>query len=153
MDMSLEMDGKNPSHRPERTEATPEQLNYIRLKLTTSMNNRELAKQCNVHYNTIGNWNNSPIVQKAIIVQVEALRKDNLVGMQRLMSSIIRESSSVLDNTEVSATLKIQLIGQLFSQAGKFSGLEPPKQAEKKVTVVKSFEQLVDSEAIDVEEE
>ena len=152
MDTNIELPGVNPPHRPARTEVTPEQLRYVQLKLTTKLNNRELAKQMGVHYNTISNWNDSPLVKEAIMVQVEALRKDNLIGMQRLMASLVREASNVLDDEEVGVTLKIQLIGQLFSQAGRFAGLEPVKQAEKKVTVVKSFEQLVDSEAIDAEE-
>lgn len=152
MDTSLNLPGVNPPHRPARTEVTEEQLRYVQLKLTTKLNNRQLAKQMGVHYNTIANWNDSPLVKQAINVQVEALRKDNLIGMQRLMASLVREASNVLDDEEVGVTLKIQLIGQLFSQAGRFAGLEPVKQAEKKVTVVKSFEQMVDCEALDAEE-
>ena len=152
MDTNIQLPGVNPPHRPARTEVTPEQLRYVQLKLTTKLNNRQLAKQMGVHYNTIANWNDSPLVKEAIMTQVEALRKDNLIGMQRLMASLVREASNVLDDEEVGVTLKIQLIGQLFSQAGRFAGLEPVKQAEKKVTVVKSFEQMVDCEALDAEE-
>ena len=149
MDTSLEMPGVNPPHRPARTEATLDQLRYVQLKLTTKLNNRELAVQMGVHYNTITNWNNSPYVKQAISEQVEALRKDNLIGMQRLMTSLIREASTVLDDEEVGTTLKIQLIGQLFSQAGRFAGLEPVKESNKKVTVVKSIEQMIDCETME----
>lgn len=149
MDTSLTMPGVNPPHRPARTEATLEQLRYVQLKLTTKLNNRELALQMGVHYNTITNWNASPFVKEAINEQVEALRKDNLIGMQRLMTSLIREASGVLDDEEVGSTLKIQLIGQLFSQAGRFAGLEPVKESNKKVTVVKSIEQMIDCETME----
>jgi uncharacterized protein YjcR len=140
-----------PAHRPVRTEVTPEQLRYVQLKLTTKLTNKQIADQLNVHYNTITNWNKTEIVQNAISEQVEFIKKDNMIGMQRLMASLIREAENVLSDDEVGNTIKIQLIGQLFSQAGKFSGLEPVKQVQKQVNVVKSFEQLVDCEAIDVE--
>jgi hypothetical protein len=132
-----------PAHRPVRTIITPEQLRYIDLKLTTKLNNKQMAEQIGVHYNTITNWNNTEIVQEAIAIQVEQLRKDNLIGMQRLMTSLIREAENVLSDADVGNTIKIQLIGQLFSQAGKFAGLEPVRQVEKKVTIKKTFEQLL----------
>ena len=153
MDISTEPQGVIPAHRPTRTEITPEQLKYIQLKLTTKLSNVQMAKQLNVHYNTITNWNKSEIVQTAMAEQLECLRKDNLVGMNRLMASLIRESSNLLDDGELGVTLKIQLIGQLFAQAGKFAGLEPTKAVEKKVTVVKSIEQMINCESIDVDVE
>lgn len=153
MDISIEPKGMNPAHRPVRTEITPEQLRYVQLKLTTKLTNKDIATQLGVHYNTITNWNKTDIVQNAITEQVEFIKKDNMVGMQRLMATLIREAENVLSDEEVGNTIKIQLIGQLFSQAGKFAGLEPAKQVEKKVTVAKTFEQLVDCEAIDVDVE
>lgn len=151
LDTSIEPVGVIAPHRPVRTEITPEQARYIQLKLTTKLNNKQMAEQLGVHYNTITNWNATDIVKEALGKQVECLRKDNLVGMQKLMFSLIREAGNLLDDDDVGSSLKIQLIGQLFSQVGKFSGLEPAKTVDKKVTVIKSIEQMIDCEAIDVE--
>lgn len=145
----------NPAHRPERTELTPEQLRYIQLKFTTKLSQREIADQLGVHYNTISNWNKSPLVNRAMDAQLEALKRDNQMGAQKLMSSLIREAGNILDDPNMGNTIKVQLIGQLFSQAGKFAGLEPVKQVNKEVKIKKSFEQLidVDSEVIDIDVE
>ena len=152
LDTSIEPVGMIPAHRPTRTEITPEQIKYVQLKLTTKMNNVQMAKQLDVHYNTITNWNKSALVQREITEQIDVIRRDNAISMQGLMASLIREAGNLLDDEGVGATLKIQLIGQLFSQAGKFSGLEPVKTSEKKITVVKSIEQMIDDgEVIDVE--
>lgn len=153
MDMSIEPVGKLPAHRPVRVEVTPEQIRYIQLKLSTPMSNVAIAKQLNVHYNTITNWSKTDIVRNEIETQMEILRKDNLVGMSRLMSTIIREAEAMLGDDGLGTTLKMELIGRLFSQAGKFAGLEPAKAVEKKVTVIKSIEQMIDCEAIDVDAE
>lgn len=154
MDIVAELNEPKPAHRPVRTEITAEQLRYVQLKLTTKLTNKQIADQLNVHYNTITNWNKTNIVQNAIAEQVEFIKKDNMIGMQRLMATLIREAENVLSDEEVGNTIKIQLIGQLFSQAGKFAGLEPAKQVEKKVTVAKTFEQMIDcGDAIDVDVE
>jgi predicted DNA-binding protein YlxM (UPF0122 family) len=143
----------NPAHRPVRTVLTSQQERYVQLRLTTKLSFKQIADQIGVHYNTITNWNKTQIVQDAIEEQIIQVRKDNMIGMQRLMGSLIREAENVLSDDEVGNTIKIQLIGQLFSQAGKFSGLEPVKQVQKQVNVVKSFEQMVDCGAIDVDVE
>lgn len=142
-----------PPHRPTRTELTPEQIRYVQLKFTTKLSQREIADMLGVHFNTITNWNKSPLVDRAMNEQLEALKRDNQMGAQKLMASLIREAGNILDDPHMGNTIKVQLIGQLFSQAGKFAGLEPPKQVQKEVKVKKSFEELIDADAelIDVD--
>lgn len=135
----------NPPHRPVREEPTPEQERYAFLKASTNLSQRQIAEQLGVHHNTISNWNKSPLVQKLINEQIEIMRKDNMIGMQRLMSKMIEKSLEILDS-DIGNTTKVQLIGQLFSQAGKMSALEPPKQVKKQVTVQKSIEQMLNDE-------
>lgn len=131
----------NPNHRPPRTELTPEQIRYVQLKFTTKLSQREIAEQLGVHFNTITNWNKSPLVARAMQEQLQSLKSENQVNVQKLMSSIIREASNLLDDPDMGNTLKMQLIGQLFTQAGKFAGLEPVKQVQKEVKIKKSIEQ------------
>jgi uncharacterized pyridoxal phosphate-containing UPF0001 family protein len=104
-----------PAHRPVRTQITPEQIKYVQLKLTTKMTNVQMAKQVGVHVNTITNWNKSQYVQNEITEQIGVIKRDNAISMQGLMASLIREAGNLLDDDGVGATLKIQLIGQLFS--------------------------------------
>lgn len=154
MDINISPAGVAPANRPVRDELTDKQLRYIQLKLTSKLNNVQMAEQVGVHFNTITNWNKTPMVQNAIAEQLESVRKDNMIGMSRLMASIIREAEQMLGDDGVGVTLKMQLIGQLFAQAGKFAGLEPVKAVEKKVTVVKSIEQMINcEEVIDVDAE
>jgi hypothetical protein len=138
-----------PAHRPIREALTPAQERYAFLKCTTNLTQMQIADQLGVHYNTLTNWNRSPLVKQAFKDQIEGIRTSNMLGMQRLMGKMIEESVKVLDS-DVGTTIKVQLIGQLFTQAGKMSGLEPPKEVKKKVTVEKSFEQLI-SDEIDYE--
>lgn len=153
MDIIEELNEPLPAHRPVRTSITPEQERYVQLRLTTKLSFKQIADQIGVHYNTITNWNKTQIIKDAIEEQIIQVRKDNMIGMQRLMGSLIREAENVLSDSEVGNTIKIQLIGQLFSQAGKFAGLEPPKQVDKKVKIVKSFEEMVECNVIDVDAE
>jgi uncharacterized protein YjcR len=154
MDIIEELNEPKPAHRPVRTQITPEQERYVQLRLTTKLSFKQIADQLGVHYNTITNWNKTQIIQDAIEEQIIQVRKDNMIGMQRLMGSLIREAENVLSDDEVGNTIKIQLIGQLFSQAGKFAGLEPVKQVEKKVKITKSFEEMIDcGSVIDVDVE
>lgn len=154
VDIVKELNEPAPAHRPVRTVLTPQQERYVQLRLTTKLSFKQIADQLDVHWNTITNWNKTQIVQDAIEEQIIQVRKNNMIDMQRLMSTIIREAENVLSDDEVGNTIKIQLIGQLFSQAGKFAGLEPVKQVEKKVTVAKTFEQMVDcGSVIDVDVE
>lgn len=153
MEESIETLEKRAPHRPVREELTPTQIRYANLKVSTKLSNASIAKMLDIHVNTTTNWNKNPMVLAEMESQVDIVRKDNIIGMQRLMGSLIREAGDLLDDPEVGSTLKIQLIGQLFSQAGKFAGLEPTKKVEKKVNVVKSFEQMINCEAVDVDME
>lgn len=154
MDINISPAGIAPANRPVRDELTDKQLKYIQLKLTSKLNNVQMADQLGVHYNTITNWNKTSIVQTAISEQLECVRKDNMVSMSRLMASIIKEAEQMLGDDGVGVTLKMQLITSLFAQAGKFAGLDPVKAVEKKVTVVKSIEQMINcEEVIDVDAE
>jgi len=141
-----------PAHRPIREELIPLQVRFVELKMTTKLNNKQISEQLEVHYNTIMNWNKTEIVQNALSEALVTLKRDNSVGMQKLMSALIREAGNVLDDPEMGNTIKVQLIGQLFTQVGKFSGLEPAKEVKKEIKVTKSFETLMDtSTAIDTE--
>jgi len=134
-----------PAHRPVRVELTPEQIRFVEFKMTTKLNNKQISEVLGVHYNTIMNWNKSILVQNALQEAVETLKKDNSVGMQKLMSALIREAGNVLEDPEMGNTIKVQLIGQLFTQVGRFAGLEPIKQVKKELKVTKSFETLINN--------
>lgn len=141
----------NPPHRPPREELTPQQERYVVLKCTTNLNNKQIADQLDVHRNTINNWNKNPLIIQAINDEIEQFKKGNQLGMQKLMKSLIKNSTEILDRNDIGMTYKIQIIGQLFSTAGKLSGLEPAKQVKKNVKVEKTIESLIDAEYTDVE--
>lgn len=129
----------------------PKQIRYANLKATTNLSQREIAKQLEVHYNTLTNWNKIPMIQEAIKFEIECVKQDNSLKIQQLMQHMLKEAINILMDNETGKAVKTQLIGQLFTSVGKYAGLEPAKQVNKQINVTKSFEQLI-SESDDVED-
>lgn len=124
-------------------ELKPEQIRYANLKATTTMSQRQIAEILGVHYNTITNWNKNKLIREAIKYEVALVKEDNALKVQQLMQHMLKEAITILSDKETSKGVKTQMIGQLFTSVGKFSGLEPAKQVNKDIRVTKSFEQLI----------
>jgi hypothetical protein len=65
------------------------------------------------------------------------------------MNSMIKEAMNILNKETTTDSVKTQLIGQLFTQAGKMSGLEPSKKSEKTVTINRGIDSIIDAEVMD----
>lgn len=140
-----------PAHRPVREEITPQQLRFIQLKCDSNMNNRQIAEIVGVHPNTIYNWGKSDLVREEMRAYVNQMRDYNMVKSQRLMGNLLDKANDIIQNDEVGLSHKVQLIGQLFTQCGKFAGLEPVKESKKTVEVKKSgIEQMISAEYSEV---
>lgn len=124
-------------------ELKPEQIRYANLRATTTLSQRKIAEQLDVHYNTITNWNKNPLIHEAIKHEIELVKEDNVLKVQQLMQHMLKEAITILSDRETGKGVKTQLIGQLFTSVGKYAGLEPPKQVNKDIKVTKSFEQLL----------
>lgn len=146
--MKEEMIEVRPAHRPTREELTPQQIRYVQMKCDMNLTNAKMAEILEVHPNTIYNWNRTELVNNALKEYIQEMRKTNMLKSQRLMSSLLDKANDIITDDEVGLSHKVQLIGQLFTQCGKFAGLEPPKESKKEVTVKKGIESFIDAEVV-----
>lgn len=143
---------KRPAHRPTIEGVTTQQQRFVQFMAYHNMTNKQMADALGVHTNTIMNWKKDPRVKEAIQQEVEFMREKNMLKVNKLLDTLIVEATKIVGSESTPMSQKVQLIGQLMSQAGKLSGMEQPKKVEKKVQVEqRSFEKLIEAEIIDVE--